>query len=326
MSAKNLQTAKTLRNGKPSTKIFSAEWHIPEKKEKPLCKVLKNSILSGSYLEKVMNCVKKANFFCRVPSNHTVTNTSHNKKEKQMMNKKIVISCALALTLGLTACGGSKDVAASAPADSVVSTVIDEEIMNKPAEPVEGPAEGVVDDMPAVMPEMPTVDAETGEQTNKPAKPEVQPEVKPEVKPESTPEVKPEASAPSANVPIADVAAKVEGAMGELPSMMDLDAETVSFLYGIDANLLDGFVAKLPMMNVHATEFFVAQVKDGNMDAVKAGIANRLVTLEQQWEHYLADQYELVKNAKVVTSGNYILLCIGHEAEAAANAFTGALA
>ena len=114
--------------------------------------------------------------------------------------------------------------------------------------------------------------------------------------------------------------------MGELPGMMELDAETMTFLYGIDANLLDGFVAKLPMMNVHATEFFVAQVKDGNMDAVKAGIQSRLETLEQQWEHYLADQYELVKNAKVVTSGNYILLCIGHEAAAAADAFTGALA
>lgn len=239
------------------------------------------------------------------------------------MNKKIVLACALALTLGLTACGGSKDAASSAPADSVVSSVIDEEIMNKPAEPVEGPAEGAVEDMPAVMPEMPTVDAETGEQTNKP---EAKPEVKPEVKPEPTPEVKPEASAPSASVAITDVAAKVEGAMGELPGMMELDAETMTFLYGIDANLLDGFVAKLPMMNVHATEFFVAQVKDGNMDAVKAGIQSRLETLEQQWEHYLADQYELVKNAKVVTSGNYILLCIGHEAAAAADAFTGALA
>lgn len=238
------------------------------------------------------------------------------------MNKKIVIACALALTLGLTACGGSKDAASSAPADGAVSSVIDEEIMNKPAEPVEGPAEGAVEDMPAVMPEMPTVDAETGEQTNKP-------EAAPEVQPEPTPEVKPEASAPSApaaDVSITDLAAKVEGAMGELPGMMELDAETMNFLYGIDANLLEGFVAKLPMMNVHATELFVAQVKDGNMDTVKAAIDKRLSDLSAQWEHYLADQYELVKNAKVVTVGNYVLMCIGHEAEAAANAFTGALA
>ena len=242
------------------------------------------------------------------------------------MNKKIVIACALALTLGLTACGGSKDAASSAPADSAVSSVIDEEIMNKPAEPVEGPAEDVVEDMPVVAPEMPTVDAETGEQTNKPAE---QPEAKPEVKPEPAPEVKPEASAPaapSADVAITDVAAAVEGAMGELPGMMELDAETMTFLYGIDANLLDGFVAKLPMMNVHATEFFVAKVQDGQMDAVKAGIEKRLSDLGAQWEHYLADQYELVKNAKVVSSGNYIAMIIGHEAAAAASAFANALA
>ena len=243
------------------------------------------------------------------------------------MNKKIVIACALALTLGLTACGGSKDAASSVPADSAVSSVIDEEIMNKPAEPVEGPAEGAVEDMPAVAPEMPTVDAETGEQTNKPAEqPEAKPEVKPAPAPEVKPEPQPEASAPAASVSVTDVAAAVEGAMGELPSMMELDAETMAFVYGIDADLLDGFVAKMPMMNVHATELFVAQVKDGNMDAVKAGIEKRLSDLALQWEHYLADQYELVKNAKVVTSGNYILMCIGHEAAAAADAFTGALA
>ena len=239
------------------------------------------------------------------------------------MNKKIVIACALALTLGLAACGGSDGAASSAPADGAVSSVIDEEIMNKPAEPVEGPAEGVAEDMPAAAPEMPTVDAETGEQTNKP---EAKPESKPAAKPEAKPEVKPEASAPAASVSITDVAAAVEGAMGELPSMMELDAETMTSLYGINADLLEGFVAKMPMMNVHATEYFVAQVKDGNMDAVKAGIEKRLADLEVQWEHYLADQYELVQNAQVVTSGNYILLCIGHEAAAAADAFTGALA
>lgn len=243
------------------------------------------------------------------------------------MNKKIVIACALALTLGLAACGGSDGAASSAPADGAVSAVIDEEIMNKPAEPVEGPAEGAAEDMPAAAPEMPTVDAETGEQTNKPeAKPESKPAAKPEVKPEAKPEPKPEASAPAASVSITDVAAAVEGAMGELPSMMELDAETMTSLYGIDADLLEGFVAKMPMMNVHATEYFAAQVKDGNMDAVKAGIEKRLGDLEVQWEHYLADQYELVQNAQVVTSGNYILLCIGHEAAAAADAFTGALA
>ena len=247
------------------------------------------------------------------------------------MNKKIVIACALALTLGLAACGGSDGAASSAPADGAVSSVIDEEIMNKPAEPVEGPAEGAAEDMPAAAPEMPTVDAETGEQTNKPeakpeSKPAAKPESKPAAKPEAKPEVKPEASAPAASVSITDVAAAVEGAMGELPSMMELDAETMTSLYGIDADLLEGFVAKMPMMNVHATEYFVAQVKDGNMDAVKAGIEKRLGDLEVQWEHYLADQYELVQNAQVVTSGNYILLCIGHEAAAAADAFTGALA
>ena len=113
--------------------------------------------------------------------------------------------------------------------------------------------------------------------------------------------------------------------MGELPGMMELDAEMLNAMYGLDASALEGFVCKMPMMMVHATEYFVAQVKDGNMDAVKAGVEKRLADLDNQWKQYLPDQYELVKNAKVVSSGNYIALIIGHEAAAAADAFTGAI-
>ena len=140
-----------------------------------------------------------------------------------------------------------------------------------------------------------------------------------------------QSAAPAQKKDPAEVVASInkeflEANTDNLPALMELDAETLQGMYGIEPEWVTAFVCQFPMMNVHATEFFVAQVKDGNMDAVKAGIQNRLETLEQQWEHYLADQYELVKNAKVVTSGNYILLCIGHEAAAAADAFTGALA
>ena len=118
----------------------------------------------------------------------------------------------------------------------------------------------------------------------------------------------------------------VEANADQLPALMEVDAETLEMLYGIKPEWVTAYDCRIPMMNVHATELFVAEVKDGNMDAVKAGIEKRLGDLELQWEHYLADQYELVKNAKVITSGNYILMCIGHDAAAAADAFTGALA
>ena len=49
---------------------------------------------------------------------------------------------------------------------------------------------------------------------------------------------------------------------------MDVDADTLSALYGIDAADLEEYICKMPMMSVQATEFFIAKVKDGKLDAV----------------------------------------------------------
>ena len=108
----------------------------------------------------------------------------------------------------------------------------------------------------------------------------------------------------------------------EMPMMMDLDDDLLQDMYGIDPALLDEYVAKIPGMNVHATEFFVAKVKDGNMDAVKNGIESRLNALDQTWSQYLPDQYELVQNAKTVEEGNYILFVVSENADAVASAFS----
>lgn len=107
----------------------------------------------------------------------------------------------------------------------------------------------------------------------------------------------------------------------ELPGTMELTDEDLQTVYGIDASKLEEYTAQLPLMNVHATEFFIAKVKDGEMDAVKEGIASRLENVEQTWSQYLPDQYELVKNHQLVEEGNYILFVISDKAEAIADSF-----
>lgn len=101
----------------------------------------------------------------------------------------------------------------------------------------------------------------------------------------------------------------------ELPSFEDMDGEILSALYGIDSANLVRYIGKVPLMNVQATEIFIAQVKDGSMDAVKAGIAKRQADLLDQWSTYLPEQLKLVENYKLVTNGNYVLFAISHEAE-----------
>lgn len=107
----------------------------------------------------------------------------------------------------------------------------------------------------------------------------------------------------------------------ELPYFMDLDDDILSQLYGIDAADLVEYVGKLPFMNTQATEFFIAQVQSGKMDAVKAALEKRQADLEAQWAQYLPDQLELVQNYKLVTNGDYILFAIADCADEAVNEF-----
>ncbi len=107
----------------------------------------------------------------------------------------------------------------------------------------------------------------------------------------------------------------------ELPALMELDGDTLSAIYGINADDLESYVCQMPLMNVQATEFFLAQVKDGRMDTVKAAVEQRQKDLEDQWSQYLPEQLELVQNYQLVTSGNYILFAVSEYADAAVAAF-----
>ena len=108
--------------------------------------------------------------------------------------------------------------------------------------------------------------------------------------------------------------------------MMELDDDALDFLYGMDAADLESYVGRIPMMNVHATEFFLAKVADGKMDDVKKALENRQATLEQQWSMYLPDQYALVKDYQLVVNGNYVLFCICEDTDTVVKLFNDATA
>lgn len=140
-------------------------------------------------------------------------------------------------------------------------------------------------------------------------------------KPSENPSTEP-STEPVAAKSIADFWAEIaETYSDNLPRTMELNDEDLQTMYGIDASKLEEYTAQLPMMNVHATEFFIAKVKDGEMDAVKDGIQSRLDTVDATWSSYLPEQYELVQNHQIVEEGNYILFVISEKAEAIADTF-----
>ncbi len=95
-----------------------------------------------------------------------------------------------------------------------------------------------------------------------------------------------------------------------LPAFMELDAEMLKDFYGMDPEWLTAYVCNVPMMNVHATEIFVAHVKDGQMDNVKAALDARKASLDATWAMYLPAQYELVKNSVTMEKDGFILFAV----------------
>ncbi|MCI6256583.1 MAG: DUF4358 domain-containing protein [Clostridiales bacterium] len=236
------------------------------------------------------------------------------------MNHRIS-SLALAgvLTLGLlTSCGGSQPPASSPAPESSAPVV---SLSPSPAptdegsgiQPSDAPVSGGATDVPAETP--------APEATQPAATPNSQSSSAPTAKPSSKPSAVPTATptpAPTVSV-VASIWADIS--KNELPTLTDLDADLLSSIYGIDASDLEEYICKMPLMNVQATEFFIAKVKDGKMDTVKKALQAHQADLEEQWSQYLPAQLELVQNYKLVTSGSYVLFAVTEYADSTVTAF-----
>lgn len=214
-------------------------------------------------------------------------------------NRIFSLSLAAALALSLTACGKKADEPTPAPTDTPA--------VSESVQPSDTPAPSAE---PTVEPS-----AEPSKEPEASKEPVQSPDKGSELAPTPAP-----TEAPAAELSAEDVWNAVSAGR-ELPDFMDLDDGLLSDLYGIDAGDLDSFVAKVPMINVKATEFFIAKVKSGKMDAVKDGIAKRQADLDEQWSMYLPDQLELVQNYKLVESGDYVMFAICEDADDVVKAF-----
>lgn len=102
----------------------------------------------------------------------------------------------------------------------------------------------------------------------------------------------------------------------ELPMSMNSDDMMVQETYGINPADLKQYAMAIPMINIQAAEIIMVEVADGKMDVVKAALDERMKTVEQTWANYLPDQFDIVKNRKTYTIGNYTFIVIAGQAEA----------
>lgn len=107
------------------------------------------------------------------------------------------------------------------------------------------------------------------------------------------------------------------------PVTEPIPAESLKDITGIDPEKLESFVFQFPMMNVSASEFFVAECKEGQLEAVKEEVMAHQAALAEQWKQYLPEQLRLVESYVMETADNYVFFAVAENAEGAAEIFKG---
>lgn len=111
----------------------------------------------------------------------------------------------------------------------------------------------------------------------------------------------------------------------DMPAVTPVMDELLESL-GFDMGNYTQLVAKAPLMNIKSATLFIAQVNEGKMDAAKADFKAFQDKMESDFEHYLADQYELAKAGQIVEApdGQHLMLVISENNDKAVELFNAA--
>lgn len=121
---------------------------------------------------------------------------------------------------------------------------------------------------------------------------------------------------------ISDIWSDIKTSLGDsLPDLDALDADTLTALYPLSTADLAEYGYYGSLIGVQASEFFIAKVQSGKMETVKTAILSRQADLDAQWRQYLPEQYELVKNYKLVQNGDYVFFGVAEKVSDAVDIF-----
>ena len=101
--------------------------------------------------------------------------------------------------------------------------------------------------------------------------------------------------------------------------MMEVEKSQVKDVLNIEESDVEEFLMKMPMMVVQSNTYIIVKPASGKEDSVKKAIDEYMTNLETQWQNYLPDQYELVKNRKVEKIGEYLVYIVSSNNDLAYN-------
>lgn len=117
----------------------------------------------------------------------------------------------------------------------------------------------------------------------------------------------------ASNVNLADVYSEISGT---LPNMMLMDADGMMNFYGVDAALCDQYVLAICAEGLRADEVWLIEAKDdAALKELVAMAESRLTAKEDETISYTPDQYEVVKEAELYTSGRFLIFLVSPDVD-----------
>lgn len=104
-------------------------------------------------------------------------------------------------------------------------------------------------------------------------------------------------------------------------------AEMVLMTLGLEPAQLDEYACSVSLMNVQAYAVGIFRPAEGEAEAVQAALETYVSSIQQAFQNYLPDQYEIAKGAKVQTLGTgEVVLALCEDASGVLSAIEDRLA
>lgn len=94
-----------------------------------------------------------------------------------------------------------------------------------------------------------------------------------------------------------------------------MDEENMKTAYEMDFSNFEEFYGRIPKANVHATSVIGVKAKPGKKEQAKAELMKYEAAMEHNFERYLPEQYDMVKDYRIVEDGDYLILVIAENAD-----------
>lgn len=145
------------------------------------------------------------------------------------------------------------------------------------------------------------------------------------------PEEPEDSSEPETSSPLADAITSARGDEENEAYPVQSDKDAIESMYydvlGFTADDVTELAMSVSLINVKAYGIVIAKPAEGCADTVKAGLQAFIDTQCNNFETYLADQYEIAKNAKLETlDDGTIVMVMCANADAVYDAIVAALA